>query len=114
MVRLPGREGTTLFTRYVPASTGTHCRKLTSHRGVIACIIGTVLVTVASWRACCSFNVWRTSAFSAMQFAPEIGEVESVTFVWSRATRPRLLILTQEIRGQTGAITRLMMHVLRL
>jgi hypothetical protein len=52
-----GCVGLTLFTRYVPASTGTQDKNVTNQRGVICSIIGTVLVTFASWRACCSLSV---------------------------------------------------------
>ena len=41
----------TLLTRYVPASTGTHGNKLTSHRGVMPSHCGGVFVVLASWRA---------------------------------------------------------------
>src|SRR5258707_24635 len=41
----------TLFTRYVPASSGVQGRRLTSQRGVTPPQIGGVFVVLASWRA---------------------------------------------------------------
>src|ERR1700677_3413353 len=38
----------------MPASTGTHCKRCTSHRGVMVDSCGTVLVVLASWRAALS------------------------------------------------------------
>src|SRR5580692_9816054 len=48
----------TLFTRYVPASTGVHGSRLTSHRGVTPTHWGGVFVVLASWRAAGAASVW--------------------------------------------------------
>src|ERR1700733_15040618 len=50
----------TLLTRYVPASTGVHGRRLTSQRGVTPTHCGGVFVVLASWRAACAPRVWGT------------------------------------------------------
>src|ERR1035441_8088420 len=71
----------------MPASTGTHCSRRVSHRGVIVSSCAVVLVALASWRAAASLSArWTCSSFgiSVPSLVSRLGFVAS----WSaRACR---------------------------
>src|SRR5688572_29302184 len=60
----------TLFTRYVPASTGVHGRKATSQRGVMPRQIGGVFVVLASCRAAWGPSVFGFVAIGSALYLP--------------------------------------------